>query len=908
MMDNSSNSRQSGRRTPATESKQVSNSEIKDVGRIIALEEQSQRSESKLAALASSVDDIKLTQINLASDMRTNQGEILSNMRIRDTQLQDMITQQNNDIDDKFKNSLTAIANMITSSTLNNNTNNNAVSVTPYSTEVEFVPATPQSVDNSSRGPGLFPSTEQGVMTSNARMPVIDNHPVHIKKEPIEDKSSTWYAAASGTLHPAPAGISFNSTVESITAAAVREQAAMLAEYKARAENTRVYQQSEDRKMAAPDQRPLEAPTPHRVQLANTNPTDSANEGAYPYTGGNIRSLQEQLNLIQEILMARMELPETKEENYLSQKRNAKTHSSIPAPEFEEKKERVTIHAKEFLPEEVPVTTDGLPNRVFEPLNAERMNERLYGFTPIDSAYVNVPIQREQGNYMYKPGFQRRGYHQNPDRPGTPMRRPSERQQYHTYYDSDGDDGEPYRPPPTQTYQSPNPLRGHMFQMRDGREGISPDTRNEHEERRMAIAGKYIQLHEALDLACLDHVQSNVRLKMATQKDFPHIALNELYLNSVISFFAVYDMERGRHNYNLRWRMAMFIHPTILVRLGVVASNKRWNMDFLPGGSAAHADDQDLRYLIQDEVRAKSYDDFMNKMHEVPFFEKPEDEGFRPEAYTFEQFMKFSMNYAERFCARAEIIAASAYGEHIPYVHKKNSVKGIFNSALGQFPNSTGTNLWDKCAFANPELRATKSLRELFQKFFAVLDPYKQGRLISDDFNTVIKRSDLVGKSLTTRLNDSRKDNKPEAFKAPEKGKRSDLNTTRIYGQAPGELGGARYSRDLSMSLGDDVTTPTAVEEDMRSYSDDEFDGLMAALAEEPKVKPCHAKFQFGTCPTPGCGFDHTEKSMQSLLKKRIWDLAKAAYRPETDKFLSYVDYAVKKVEEEKLTNPKKST
>jgi hypothetical protein len=82
----------------------------------------------------------------------------------------------------------------------------------------------------------------------------------------------------------------------------------------------------------------------------------------------------------------------------------------------------------------------------------------------------------------------------------------------------------------------------------------------------------------------------------------------------------------------------------------------------------------------------------------------------------------------------------------------------------------------------------------------------------------------------------------------------------------------------------------------------------MAALAEEPKVKPCNAKFQFGTCPTPGCGFDHTEKSMQSLLKKRIWDLAKAAYRPEKEKLLSYVDYAVKKVEEEKLTTPKKST
>jgi hypothetical protein len=255
--------------------------------------------------------------------------------------------------------------------------------------------------------------------------------------------------------------------------------------------------------------------------------------------------------------------------------------------------------------------------------------------------------------------------------------------------------------------------------------------------------------------------------------------------------------------------------------------------------------------------------------------------------------MKFNMNFADRYCGRAEIIAAGAHGEHLPYIHKKDNVKGLFHSALKKFPDDTGIHLWEKSAFANTDLRNTKCLRDLFQKFFAVLDPYKQGRLVSDDFNTVIKRNELVGKSLTTRLNDARKD----TSKLPDKGKRSDLNTTRIYGHS---------TRDGKPSANENITSPTAVDEDTSEYTDEEFDALLAAMGDQ-KIKPCHTKFQHGECVTPGCTFDHTEKGMQTLLKKRIWDLAKAAYRPEAAKCISYLEHAIKTVEDERKAGPKKT-
>ena len=904
----------------------------------------------------------------------STRNEILDNMRARDTQLTDLLTQQNASFDTKYNDSLAAIANiasMIAASNTNNNNNNStnnndtnarprAVTTdTPYTSEVDFVPVTPQVPTNTIQsGMELFPPSgrDQPVTLLSALGP----EPTNIKLEHTDDQQPIWYGAPSGTLFPNVTGDIPVWSPDPSVRALIAEQAKVLDQYKAMAAHSaHLRQQSEERRspltdrkaptvmgmqqtlMSSSTQRPIN-PDDRRQPLADLKvPSDTftapnvsnrgqpqasapaqspASEGANTSNEGSIRSLQEQLHIIQEILMAR----DSKEIKSNAPPKNTKVYCSMPMHDDDNEKETYQSEVKDCQPNEIPFALKDLPedlrSRIFKHINQSSNTYKEYENISVKDGFINIPIP-EEGVYHKLPKASDRprskGYNESEKRSDPPIkeRRPPAKQQYNTYsynnpYNNDSDDDDEVPPlmfpqgPPHMTYHSPNPMRGKMYVVRDGREGLSPEVRREHEERRMAIAGKYIQLHEALD-AQFDRDNGPIRLKMASQKEFPHVALNDLELDSVIRFFAVYDLERGRHSYNLRWKMSMFIHPTVLIRLGVVASNNRWDMDKLPGGSAAHADDRDLRFLIQEEVRAKSYDDFMNKMNQVPFFEKPEDEGFRPEAYTFDEFIKYAMNYAERFCARAEIMAAGAHGEHIPYVHKKDNIKGIFHRGLQKFPAETGTSLWEKCAFANPELRATKGLRDLFQKFFAVLDPYKQGRLISDDFNTVIKRADLVGKSFTSRVNDARKD-KPDAPKGPDKSKRTDLNTTRIYGQGASDISNGRSAKGTSISNNDNITTPTAFEEDTREYTDEEFDMMFAAMEDE-KIRPCHVKFQHGECETPGCTYDHSDKAMQTVLKKRIWDLAKAAYRPEASKFLTYIDHAVKTVDEEKKTGSKKT-
>ena len=136
------------------------NDVVKDDGRLSALELQAQRTESNMELLSSSLNDLKDSHNNLFAEFKASQAEIVEDIRARDVQLNDRLTQQEANLDNKFSDQLAAIANLISSSA-NNNNNNNSNNVrqadTPYSSEVEFVPTTPKVADNSyTKGLELF--------------------------------------------------------------------------------------------------------------------------------------------------------------------------------------------------------------------------------------------------------------------------------------------------------------------------------------------------------------------------------------------------------------------------------------------------------------------------------------------------------------------------------------------------------------------------------------------------------------------------------------------------------------------------------------------------------------------------------------------------------------------------------
>ena len=99
--------------------------EFRDTGRIIALEQQAQRTENKLASLSYSVDELKQAQAELSNDMKTSREEILHGIQKSHSEFANMLTQQSEAFDNKYDKSMSTIATMIAESKSNNNHNSN---------------------------------------------------------------------------------------------------------------------------------------------------------------------------------------------------------------------------------------------------------------------------------------------------------------------------------------------------------------------------------------------------------------------------------------------------------------------------------------------------------------------------------------------------------------------------------------------------------------------------------------------------------------------------------------------------------------------------------------------------------------------------------------------------------------
>ena len=381
-------------RTPASEAKMTSvsnnsnNSVTRDPGRIIALEQQAKRTENRLTTLSSAVDEIKESQLHLSIEMRTSRNEILDNMRARDNQLTEFLTHQSTNFDTKYTDSMKAIADMIAASNINNNNNNSTnyndtnpkprtVSVnTPYTNEVEFLPITPQPTNSTiESGMELFPPSGRDRPVTPVQ--VAGPEPTNIKIEHTNNQQPVWYGAPSGALFPHTAGDIPVWSLDPSAKAMIAEQAKALDEYKAQAvaHAAHLRQQSIERRSPLTDNKPpafmgashtsSSSSTQRPINLDERKPpatTETSSSGlatTLPQpsatTDSSICNLQDQLNLIQEILISRMDASDSKEMKANVPSRNTKTNCSVPLQDDrDDKKEFYKSEVKGCQPDEIP--------------------------------------------------------------------------------------------------------------------------------------------------------------------------------------------------------------------------------------------------------------------------------------------------------------------------------------------------------------------------------------------------------------------------------------------------------------------------------------------------------------------------------------------------------------------------
>ena len=62
----------------------------------------------------------------------------------------------------------------------------------------------------------------------------------------------------------------------------------------------------------------------------------------------------------------------------------------------------------------------------------------------------------------------------------------------------------------------------------------------------------------------------------------------------------------------------------------------------------------------------------------------------------------------------------------------------------------------------------------------------------------------------------------------------------------------------------------------------------------EDKKKGCFWKYMYGECTNKDCTMDHRDETIQSMWKKKVWDLAKAVKSPGCETLVSELQRALR--------------
>ena len=453
------------------------------------------------------------------------------------------------------------------------------------------------------------------------------------------------------------------------------------------------------------------------------------------------------------------------------------------------------------------------------------------------------------------------------------------------YRSPDPDRGSPTGSSRDRSFSSDRQLEGSQTSSAQRSETPVRDT----ETRKANIAGPYTALTRQHDRDEDRDRRTGRSKKSPDMSRFRDLKLQNLELENVVKFLHDYEDARGRHP-DIIFKMTAFLGEEAMVSLQLEAAKASWDLTQLPGNSVAHLDDTDVRKLLHKKVAAKSIDDFVTKVRAVKFTPSVEKEGMDVEAYTFGELLDTAMKYQLRFCTLAEIIAVEAKEEHLPFVHKREQVRGLIDYFIDGWPlaksgtKTIGRLLYEKIAYSHPELKATRVLRSWMYEFFKILLPYRELKQMADDLNSVILRHDLVGKSFTSRVVYQGKTPVSEANMAVSKGKSERLTHVTF---APGS-----DSQDEAQIL-----EPASDEEIQPVNAQAALDEMFNITTDAPRANGCHRKFQFGKCSDNNCKLDHTEEGIRRVYMKRVWELAKAAHRPDSASVMRNVKHALEEID-----------
>jgi hypothetical protein len=437
--------------------------------------------------------------------------------------------------------------------------------------------------------------------------------------------------------------------------------------------------------------------------------------------------------------------------------------------------------------------------------------------------------------------------------------------------------------------------------------------KRERERRRSTVFGKMIST-PAEHLNTESMVSQAVVVNFLTRDSFQNVELRSLNLEHVTIFVDEYSRILERHkDQKHSLRLVDFInrslHPKITMaalKLGHVTADSF-------GHGIFNLSDAQVKDSLLELIKAKSPDDFIQKMNAVKFPLPEGDRSFVPGALNFHILFQYGMLYSHRFTQIIQMIAEKADHQHIPPLYKEGKTLGIVDHFLDGWPQGSGNALYARVTISKPELRRMQNFQSFTTAFFLAIEEYREIQQQVSDLDSTLKkkpfkRNDTEENSFRSRPN--------EQARFKEKLRHYEKTKANIFGQKPQgnhhlhnieddiydsypedvdfEARNEMYLREEAESEPSSETEPDAETEETKDAEVEHPLQDLAVVAPKPKGETgCWYHFRFDNCTKKPCPLGHDRESMVKFQDQKLRDIifAKNAepepiLRQKIDKFL----------------------
>jgi len=229
-------------------------------------------------------------------------------------------------------------------------------------------------------------------------------------------------------------------------------------------------------------------------------------------------------------------------------------------------------------------------------------------------------------------------------------------------------------------------------------------------------------------------------IQLVTRSSFPDIELRSLSSIEHICYFLDQYQNTVNQHQNHQLRMIQFCNKAIYPDITVAAKRLKFISTNIFTGGLMMLTDKQLQECIYEHVKAKSPEDFIQKIKRVRFRVQGKEESFHPDASNIPELLNAATYFTHIFRRTSELITETCDPDFIPPMYKEGKTMGLIDYYLAAWPNDSGNILYSRLSVITPALRVAKSLQEFSDLFLEKIEPYTRLKQQYDDVNAMLRR------------------------------------------------------------------------------------------------------------------------------------------------------------------------